>query len=1299
MKGETRKRTSRILSLALVLAMLTTLLPVNLATAWAKESGNNIFAVVGEEALTGVSWSPTAEGNEKNVFVQEGDTSKYSLTYSSVKPGNYEFKILQDPDTFAWGATRWCTDHLKDSSNAESNDLLEVKVPSNITFTLDASDPDHKVLVTAEKIPMLVFSGQPEQVTAGAEVALAKEASYYDGETEKASSVAVTYSLAEEQEKVTLDGNKLQVAKGYTGEQVDLIATYKDYQQKIRIPVVAQEYDVTLYFYNKDWPMEAGKSDVYLFENGGGKNNVMALDDTYEDKENGITWVKGHIKVSYNELGIIARKKAGSWDAGQDGNRYYTIQEEKEKVTLWYVFGKTPTAEKPDLSTEENKDRYLDLTYTNKEAQEPQFYSWTINDTVLKPMEKQEDGNWHIRVKVPEGVTSVSYVLALDASGSEWIKDGGDHAVSMPADQRLVYVRMDPKEEPKLAAPYNQGVELSPKDGKVHYYYRDDAALLASEALPDQVKVETKTEDGETMIREMNYVEKNKRYEDTQELVSGRTFYRYQVRRGEEEANETDAFNENVSEDKAYSYYDYHKLTAVIKATADKGSINSNTNDVVRIQVEQKKEADEPDLAITDMRIDTTALGGGVRTIDPDNKAITIACENGVAPGTYTLPVKVYDQYNNEYKTSVSETVTKKVRKDAQDFDWDEASIYFMVTDRFFDGDPGNNAANDKFLTEEDKAKGITTAGDNPGLYHGGDFAGITDKLDYLKDLGINTIWITPIVENIPGVVVTGEGKEKVPYNAAFHGYWASDFTKLNPALGTEEDFRNMIQKAHAKGIRIMVDIVVNHAGYGVEDNFTDMLRQGDDVVAGDDQKSSLSNLPDFKTEDPAVRAKLVVWQTDWMKNFGIDYYRVDTVKHVDVATWQALKNSVTDVNPDFKMIGEYSGAGASFHGGTLGNGAMDSDLDFDFNDWATEFVQGKIESVEGKMSGRNALLNNTYLTGQFLSSHDEDGFKYKLIKEKGMSEEAANAAALVAATLQITAKGQPVIYYGEELGQTGANNYPYQTNRYDFDWDHVKDNPVLAHYKKLLAIRNANVDIFARGGRTTVEANDQKGYDVFKRSYKGEDLYTLINTASTQEVVLKGLVAGATYRDLYSGREYVADSKGEVRLTAPAAVEGGTVILKKKGSGSSGSDGGSGSSVPGTTPSSDPAAAEPSKEDPKKEDSKKDDSKKEDSKKDDSKKDDSKKDDSKKDHKKDGKKESGKKTLVTKGKTKYLVGKDGKVVSNKVVTVKGKKYITDAKGRVITNKWVKRGNKKYYCDKSGKVTKIRKSKKSSKKK
>ena len=124
-----------------------------------------------------------------------------------------------------------------------------------------------------------------------------------------------------------------------------------------------------------------------------------------------------------------------------------------------------------------------------------------------------------------------------------------------------------------------------------------------------------------------------------------------------------------------------------------------------------------------------------------------------------------------------------------------------MMTDRFFDGNESNNTAS-----------GADTYGDNPGLYHGGDFAGVTAQLDYLQDLGVNTIWITPIVENVKGVAVTDEGSEDVPYNAAYHGYWASDFTKLNPTLGTTEEFETMISEAHKRGMRIMVDIVVTHA-------------------------------------------------------------------------------------------------------------------------------------------------------------------------------------------------------------------------------------------------------------------------------------------------------------------------------------------------------------------------------------------------------------------------------------------------------------------------------------------------------
>ena len=487
---------------------------------------------------------------------------------------------------------------------------------------------------------------------------------------------------------------------------------------------------------------------------------------------------------------------------------------------------------------------------------------------------------------------------------------------------------------------------------------------------------------------------------------------------------------------------------------------------------------------------------------------------------------------------------------------------YTHTSRRFFDGNESNNTAS-----------GAQTYGkDNAGLYHGGDFAGITQKLDYLEDLGINTIWITPIVENIPGVTVTDTGKEDVPYNAAYHGYWASDFTKLNPTLGTKEEFQTLIDQAHNRGIRIMVDIVVNHAGYDTK--FGDMIRSEDDVVSGSDQKDSLSDLPDFKTEDPAVSAQLVKWQTQWVKDFGIDYFRVDTVKHVENDTWAELKNALTETDPNFKMIGEYAGGGYASNGNTLGTGEMDSDLDFDFNDQAANFVKGNISSIENFLASRNSALNNTYMTGQFLGSHDEDGFKQKLL-DGGMKEDAATAASMVAASLQITAKGQPVIYYGEEIGLTGLNNYPYQTNRYDFDWSMVNnDNKTYQHYKKMLSIRNAYTDVFARGDRKTIVASDEKGYDIVSRSYQGTKLYVGLNikgAAQTVEVPVSES-NGTILKDLYSGTSYTVNN-GKVEVTIPAAADGGTVVLKKNSSGgnsSSGSSSSSGSTTTETKPSED---------------------------------------------------------------------------------------------------------------------------------
>ena len=583
-----------------------------------------------------------------------------------------------------------------------------------------------------------------------------------------------------------------------------------------------------------------------------------------------------------------------------------------------------------------------------------------------------------------------------------------------------------------------------------------------------------------------------------------------------------------------------------VTAKLQNSSMNYTENNVLSLIL--NNDADTK-IVIKEAYVDASALGlSDTLKIDPELMEVSLSVTQDTAPGRYSLPITVVDCNDKTVRTTVTVNVVEKP-ENRDDFDWDEAVIYFMVTDRFYDGNPSNNGANG-----ENTYKAAAAGKEKDGLYHGGDFAGVTEKLDYLKELGVNTIWITPIVENVPGVVV-GDGTGEVPYYAAYHGYWASDFTKLNPALGTEKEFKTLIDTAHQKGMKIMVDVVVNHAGYGMEESttFSGMLREAviekeDDYVHGGGQ----AGLPDFLTEYPEVRDQIIKWQVDWA-NKGVDYFRVDTVKHVDSTTWTAFKNELTKANPQFKMIGEYFGAGytAESSNNTLGSGQMDSLLDFNFNDWATGFVTGSIASVENELVKRNAALDNTYLTGQFLSSHDEIGFKENLKNVTLRTD--ADAAALVAATLQITAKGQPVIYYGEEIGLTGENNYPYQTNRYDFEWEQTEEsshNKTLAHYKTLLGIRNQYSEIFARGDRTVVKQSDAEGYDVISRTYNGETVYVGMNITSdaqTIEIPVDG--NGITeYIDLYGDTDgkkpYAVSADNTVTITIPAAADGGTVVL-----------------------------------------------------------------------------------------------------------------------------------------------------------
>lgn len=918
-----------------------------------------------------------------------------------------------------------------------------------------------------------------------------------------------------------------------TGTKGDT-TVYKTAPDSWEAPVA--DHTFTIYYYNEDLSTDTDMGKVDLWMWNAGLDGSYVFDGTYYDAENKVTWFKQTITVAGSNVGKTVGLKARydntkGWDGGSDtADRSFTISGDENEV-LYYVDGSDPVHEKPVIVPTEK--RYLVLDYENPGLKEkgitPQFYTWSSGyASVLTDFTYVGGDKWTVTIPAKPSCTKVDFCIALDSTGDPWIKDGGDHSVTFPSDQKVIYASMKAGSEPEIAMPYNIGYEVNAENQQVSYYYRDDAAFVDGTLKDMTVSVDVNGTE-----YPMTYNDTTKRFEYVKNgLTNGKTHYRYKANGN----YVVDAFNSNSEKynNADYSYFEYYKLNATVTAEVMNKSFNYNENNVVKFNVKQA-DTDTQKLEVASASIDVSSLGGSSEMpIEPELQAVTISATTDTALGIKTLPITVTDQYGNKFSTTVDVEITDRVKKNENDFDWDEAVVYFMMTDRFFDGNESNNTAS-----------GTDTYGDNPGLYHGGDFAGVTAKLDYLQDLGVNTIWLTPIVKNIAGVTVTDEGSEDVPYNAAYHGYWASDFTKLNPTMGTTEEFKTMISEAHKRGMRIMVDIVVNHAGYGTESTFADMLR--DKSVSEGDIKSWQSGLPDFATEKADVRAKLVEWQTSWMKDYGVDYFRVDTVKHVDSTTWAALKNSTTEVNPSFKMIGEYYGAGYASNGSTLGSGQMDADLDFDFNDQATSFVSGNISSVEKFLSARNSALNNAYMTGQFLSSHDEDGFKASLINGKGYTEDEATSAALVAATLQLTAKGIPVIYYGEEVGLSGLNNYPYQTNRYDMDFSKAtKDNVTYQHYKNLLSIRNAYTDVFARGSRTVVAGSDEEGYDVVSRSYGGTTLYVGMNIKDTAKEVKVpvSLAAGTEAKDLYSGATYTVGSDKTVAVTIPAAKDGGTVIL-----------------------------------------------------------------------------------------------------------------------------------------------------------
>ncbi|WP_084315695.1 pullulanase [Thalassobacillus devorans] len=808
-------------------------------------------------------------------------------------------------------------------------------------------------------------------------------------------------------------------------------------------------------------------------------------------------------------------------------------------------------------ATEETTKRTVQFNYIREDENFGDWNIWTWNTGVQDGQinfDSYEGSVATANISVAPETKEFGFVLRSTEDWNTAEKEFGDRFIQVSQNDTLTKAYITSGVEEIRIVPDGSAPVID--NGNATFFYRDKE-LFASDAMDTIDKVELKF-NGET--KEMTYEPENERFVFTyNDIPNGEHAYTYLVTKDGQTTEVTDPYN-TVD---GVSTISFEKADLSVSGTVEPAAIDYNENAVLNVDVEGLTD----NLQVTEMYADISSLGGSQKLpIDPSLQEISIAVDDDVTAGTKAIPLTVVDSFGNHHEGTAEVEVKTRQSVGEADFDWDESIIYFMLTDRFFDGDTSNN---DPYNLGYDTEK--------RGTYQGGDFEGITKKLDYLDNLGVNTIWISPIVENIKYDVRYNEDGDQPYYS--YHGYWANNFGKLNPHFGTMEEFHNLIDEAHARDMKIMVDVVLNHTGYGLKEvddmpeaeqpegyptdadreRFSSLVRQGADVGT-DEVVGELAGLPDLKTEDPAVRQQIIDWQTSWIEaattdeGNTIDYFRVDTVKHVEDTTWMAFKNAITEKMPEHKMIGEAWGANADNDYGYLETGMMDSLLDFGFKGIAHDFVNGSLKAADDKLAARNEKMDNTATLGQFLGSHDEDGFLHSLGGDEGKLK--------VAASLQATAKGQPVIYYGEELGQSGANNYPEYDNRYDFAWNEVENNDILAHYSKILNFRGEQSEVFAKGDRTFVGGSDSDQFLLFERAYDGSSVHVGLNVADEAKEVTIEVEDGTTVTDHYTGKVYEA-SEGKVTLTIPSKADGGTALLTAEGGAITGvagaSDGGEG--------------------------------------------------------------------------------------------------------------------------------------------
>ncbi|HEY5178307.1 MAG TPA: pullulanase-type alpha-1,6-glucosidase, partial [Dermatophilaceae bacterium] len=539
--------------------------------------------------------------------------------------------------------------------------------------------------------------------------------------------------------------------------------------------------------------------------------------------------------------------------------------------------------------------------------------------------------------------------------------------------------------------------------------------------------------------------------------------------------------------------------------------------------------------------------------------------------------------------------------------------FYFLMTDRFANGSTANDQGG---LTGSRLETGYDPT--DKGFFHGGDLAGVTQKLDYIKSLGTTAIWLTPTFKNEP---VQGTGADA---SAGYHGYWITDFTQIDPHLGTNAEMTSLISAAHAKGMKVFFDIITNHTADVIDYEggqhayvskatspykdasgtaFEDKTYAGGGTFPALDPATSFPDKPIFRTEadktakvpawlnDPTVyhnrgdstfagesseygdfvglddlfteQPKVVDGMTDIYKNwvdFGIDGFRIDTVKHVNTAFWQKFSPAIqaeakAKGNPDFFMFGEVYDSSPAVMSTFTTTAKLPATLGFGFQSQALAFAQGKpttgLRDLYAADDYYTDTDSNAYELPTFLGNHDM-GRVAMMLKGSGSTGTDLMARTRLANELMFLTRGQPVVYYGDEQGFIGGGGdkdarqdmfatkvsqyageeilggAPGSQDRYD------TKAPLYQQISSLAKLRAANPGL-ADGAQIHRYASDGAGIYAFSRvdATSGTEYIVVANNSTvTKSATFATFGKNATFAPIYGGGAQLRSGK-DMRVTA----------------------------------------------------------------------------------------------------------------------------------------------------------------------